>query len=311
GGTGGAGGPVGCVDFTRDLAPIVAERCGFAGCHGGGQPAAGLNLAGPAALDALQARVIPGEPEASRLIQVLDPTVDAGVQMPPGTPLGAGELALFAAWVAQGAAAEAPVDCEAPPPAPAAVEVQVEAPAQLAVGALGQGRAVALDESGAEIEEAVRWTSADPARLWVDDEGGLLGLAPGAVTLTAASGAARASVAVQVVPADPTPARFQGEVVPVLRARCATAGCHVDGVEPGDLRFDRDGDRLWRELVEDGAEQVDGPRVVPGEPGAGWLMRKLLEPDPGVGGQMPLGAGRLPAEAMQPLVTWILGGALP
>lgn len=100
------------------------------------------------------------------------------------------------------------------------------------------------------------------------------------------------------------------QVRAVTDAGCAVAGCHVDGVEPGDLRFDREPDKLW-EACRTAPKEVPGlARVKAGAPEASYVVQKLVQRMPAVGGQMPLGGGPLAAEKVQVIVRWILAGAL-
>ena len=92
------------ADFVRDVEPILHQRCYL--CHGSQQQMSGLRLdsresafgsreSGPA--------VVPGDPEASGLIQRIESDKD-GFRMPPGDdPLSRAEQATLRAWVATGA----------------------------------------------------------------------------------------------------------------------------------------------------------------------------------------------------------------
>lgn len=311
-----------CVD-PADVVALFTERCSFAGCHGGGAPAAGLRLEPAVAFDNLigvastqqpaMQRVAPGAPEASYLIAKLSPTPPVGSQMPLGGALTAAELALVRGWIAAGAPREACLDPGPDPePDPSEVaEVIVDrAPLQLGIGEVTQVRARAVDAEGEAVDVRVDWISANGIVVYSDGTGGLLGVGVGETAVHAvADGISSAGIAVTVIDANPPGASFFGEVEPMLRARCAVPGCHVDGIEPGDLRFDRDADRMWEELVEDDAEEVNLPRVRPGVPAGGYLVQKLALDRPAVGGRMPLGQPPLSVDDMQKVVTWIRAGA--
>ena len=159
-------------------------------------------------------------------------------------------------------------------------------------------------------DATVAWTSDAELTLYVDRQGALLGISPGTTTVRASAGGVdSAPVTVQVVPHQPPPATFT-QVRGVTTGACAISGCHVDGVEPGDLRFDRDPDDLWEELLEDGAEQVGGlERVLPNAPSESYLIHKLVQRAPAVGVQMPIGDTPLDATQVQVVVRWILDGA--
>lgn len=198
-------------------------------------------------------------------------------------------------------------DQGAPPPE---LTIELSGPATLAVGALDALQVTVRDADGQPVERAVGWQNDQPLVLYVDGEGGLLGVSPGTATVRAVLGDVESpAVTIEITAASPPAARFFAAVEPLLRANCGVPGCHVDGIEPGDLRFDRDPDRVWEELVEDGAEEVPGRRVSPDRPQSSYLIEKLSSPMPRVGGRMPLGQPPLSAAEVQPIVTWILGGA--
>ena len=92
------------VSFTRDVLPILSDKC-FA-CHG---PDAASRKAGLRLDDAASAReagaIVPGKPEESELLQRVLST-NANTQMPPaksGKKLTPQETELLRAWVASGA----------------------------------------------------------------------------------------------------------------------------------------------------------------------------------------------------------------
>jgi hypothetical protein len=96
------------VDYAREVKPILAQKC-FA-CHGSLKQESGLRLDAASAIrkggDSGPA-IVPGEAAKSRLIERVSAT-DVDVRMPPegeGEPLDAKQLALFKAWIDQGAEA--------------------------------------------------------------------------------------------------------------------------------------------------------------------------------------------------------------
>jgi hypothetical protein len=105
----------GDVDFDRDLAPVLAERC--LKCHGEDRQRAGLRL--DSAAGALRGAdngevpvVVPFDPDASRLLEVLV-SDDEDERMPPKGPrLTDEEVERFRRWIAAGA--PAPGGLEAP-----------------------------------------------------------------------------------------------------------------------------------------------------------------------------------------------------
>jgi hypothetical protein len=93
------------IDFNRDIAPILEERCW--GCHGADEQESGLRLdLRPQMLrggDSGLATVVPGKPETSYLIEVIN-HVDEDMAMPPDEDkLPAKEIELLTRWVKEGA----------------------------------------------------------------------------------------------------------------------------------------------------------------------------------------------------------------
>ena len=98
--------PSASVNFSRDVQPILSANC--TGCHVGASPAAGLRL--DSAAGVLQGSssgkiVVPGNSTQSALAQRVSDT--SGNQMPPGGSLPQAQIALIAAWIDQGAKADA------------------------------------------------------------------------------------------------------------------------------------------------------------------------------------------------------------
>lgn len=304
-------------DFPNAVQPIFSGSCS---CHAGAQPAAGLSLAAGEAyaalvnVDSSQApgvpRVLPGDPAGSYLIEKLAPGPSSGQQMPVGGMLADAQVATISAWIAAGAPATEVFACAGGQGGEVGeVEIDVEGPVQVQVGETVPLAALVTDSEGQPIEPTLVWTSSAELTLYVDGQGVLLGVSPGTVEVTAQAGAVTsAPVTVEVVDHDPPAASFT-QVRAVTDQRCAVSGCHVDGVEPGDLRFDRDPDKLWEELVEDGAEQVNMARVAPNAPTSSYLMHKLVLRTPAVGAQMPIGAAPMAASEVQVILRWILSGA--
>jgi hypothetical protein len=316
--TGGA--PDGACDFPGEVQPIFNDRC--AGCHSGASAQMGLDLAEGAAHTSLVGvdsaeqpgtpRVAAGDPAGSFLMMKVGANPPVGARMPIGGELSAAEMATLTAWIAAGAPASETFACAGGQQSDVgAVEIDPGTLRGLKVGDVAAVSAVVLDAEGEPLPDAaVQWKSSDGLTLYVDGVGGLLGVSPGQATIVAvAGGIASEPFALDVIPATPPSAPFTA-VNKLTTGRCAVSGCHVDGVEPGDLRFDRDPEDVWEELVEDAAEQVPGlRRVVPHDPKASYLMHKLALDVPQVGGRMPLAQPPLPASEVQVVLRWILGGA--
>lgn len=115
------------VSYYKDIRPIFQEHC--QGCH---QPAkrggeyvmtqfAGLQQGGESG----EAAIVPGQPQASYLIQQITPEGDAAAMPKDAPPLPADQRELIARWIAEGAADDSPAstrlqyDMEHPPVYPA------------------------------------------------------------------------------------------------------------------------------------------------------------------------------------------------
>ncbi len=93
------------VDFKRDIAPILEDRCW--GCHGEDEQESGLRLDRRAKMlrggDSGLSAIVPGKPEKSYLIEVIK-HLDPDVKMPPDEDkLPAKQIELLAQWVQEGA----------------------------------------------------------------------------------------------------------------------------------------------------------------------------------------------------------------
>ncbi len=105
-----------------------------------------------------------------------------------------------------------------------------------------------------------------------------------------------------VVPGGPDPVSYTLDVQPIWDGNCV--GCHGAGGNGGlDLRAP--GSR--GNLVDAASQNWGGMRVVPGEPDASVLYRKLTG-DGAVGPRMPQG-GALAADDIETVRRWIAEGA--
>ncbi len=91
------------VYFANDVLPLLNSKCSSAGCHGNGSAQDGVSLE-TYALIMQTAEVVPGDAQASELIEVILET-DPDKRMPPaGSPsLSADEISILQDWVSQGA----------------------------------------------------------------------------------------------------------------------------------------------------------------------------------------------------------------
>lgn len=100
---------------------------------------------------------------------------------------------------------------------------------------------------------------------------------------------------------DDAPITWSRHVLPLLRARCVS--CHLDGGERGEYRLDTPA------LAARAGESRATNLIVPGEPDASLLYRKLAERTPPVGAQMPLDAPPLEPRDLALVRRWIAEGA--
>jgi len=101
---------------------------------------------------------------------------------------------------------------------------------------------------------------------------------------------------------EPTLANIQARVFTPICVQC-----HVGAAAPRGLRLDSA--NAYNDLVNVSSQEVGNLlRVEPFNPDDSYLVRKI-EGTASVGGQMPLGGPPLPAEDIQLIRDWILGGA--
>ena len=92
---------------------IFARNCTFSSCHGASAPQMGMSLVAPthAAITGVPStevpslmRVVPGDPDASYLLQkITSATPLDGVRMPPDQPLAPHKIEAIRLWIAAGA----------------------------------------------------------------------------------------------------------------------------------------------------------------------------------------------------------------
>ena len=90
------------VDFTRDVQPLLKERC--IRCHGPSQQMNGYRLDRRSAAlgGVIRHNIVAGSSESSRLYQRLIGS-QVGPQMPPTGPLAPNEIAMLKQWIDEGA----------------------------------------------------------------------------------------------------------------------------------------------------------------------------------------------------------------
>ena len=93
------------VGYSNHVQALFNQRCAFGGCHGGSNPAAGLDLTTPSfsrLMNHVPRLVVSGVSNNSLLIQRLDGRI--GPQMPYNSqPLNPNQLAGIRKWIDEGA----------------------------------------------------------------------------------------------------------------------------------------------------------------------------------------------------------------
>ncbi len=102
--------PMAEVSFSKQIAPLLIKRC--QACHGAAEPKGGYQVGSFTAVmkagESESAAIVPGKPDESTLVSLIEST-DAGSRMPKDAdPLPAEEVALFKRWVAEGAKFDGP-----------------------------------------------------------------------------------------------------------------------------------------------------------------------------------------------------------
>lgn len=90
----------GIVDFTNEILPMIQSNCAMSGCHGTPYPADGVNLTTYAGI---REEVKPGNPNDSKLYEVLFETGDDLMPPPPAAPLTTAQKERIRLWILQGA----------------------------------------------------------------------------------------------------------------------------------------------------------------------------------------------------------------
>jgi hypothetical protein len=92
---------------------------------------------------------------------------------------------------------------------------------------------------------------------------------------------------------------FESKIRPVLVANCYKCHSAAAGKAKGGLRLDS------RSAIRSGGSR--GPAVVPGDPGASWLLTAIARTDPDL--EMPPEKDRLPEAVINDVAAWIRMGA--
>lgn len=174
-------------------------------------------------------------------------------------------------------------------------------PMTLGVGQSAQFAAEVRNHDGSILADPpLAWLSSDPGVLSIDAAGLAHALAPGTATIQARS-IDMLSAGVAVTVHNPAPS-YATVIQPIWNANCTR--CH--GSDGG---LSLSGDAYERIVNVTSAQNRAFKRIVPGNPNASYMLRKLEGCSTAgcVGGSMPPGAP-LPAAQLQLIRDWVLGG---
>ncbi len=98
--------PASNVSFADHIYPVFQVKCAFSGCHAQPNPADGIDLSTYAGVTADPNIVFLGEPDLSRLVWTIDPSVSGVSKMPPvgyASPVTLDQLEGIKTWIREGA----------------------------------------------------------------------------------------------------------------------------------------------------------------------------------------------------------------
>ncbi len=336
-------GSIACDPTTPGIVrDVFIPQCAVSGCHVEPDPASGIAL-GDAATIELQLVGVPsacdgspllvaGDAAASLLLRKLEGVAGCGDAMPPAGMLPSETIACVSSWIeglevtceqcGTGACVDPQTDanhcgsCDAPCPTGVAC---VAGTCDCGAHAIACGD-VCVDPLS-NPDHCGGCDAPCPlvclAGRCASDCGTLVDCDAACVDTTTSAehcggcnqpcGAGQACVDGACVCDAPQPS-FAADVAPLLAAACTGPACHAGAMPKADL--DLRATVSWSELVEVPASQCgDRLRVTPGDPGASYLMSKLLGVDLCSGTAMPKAGQSLPAEDLATLSAWICHGA--
>ncbi|MCA9707134.1 MAG: hypothetical protein KDK70_14880 [Myxococcales bacterium] len=337
---------LGCDDPEAAVGAIFAASCGGMGCHDA-NPSGGLDLLAPGWPERLIGqpsatcdgwiRVVPGDPDASFLVDKLEAPTACGATMPVGMSLPPEQIACIEAWISQLPPAtcetcggEACLDlmsdaqhcgaCDAPCPAGVACDAgscacpmgtMVCGDACVDTNANGQhcGGCDSPCDPGMVCSAGVCAASCGAL---TQCDGGCVDTEVDALHCGDCNQPCPMGSACQGGSCEcPGPdVSYAQDIEPIFVANCTSMGCHgfpmpQDGL---DLRAGQG----YADLVGVPSTQCAGlDRVAPGQPGDSYLINKLLGVDMCMGTRMPKGAPALAAGDVDLVTSWICKGALP
>jgi hypothetical protein len=98
--------PASNVSFADHIYPVLQVKCAFSGCHAQPNPADGIDLSTWSGVTTDPNIVFPYEPDLSRLVWTIDPSVSGVSKMPPigyARPITLDQLEGIKKWIAEGA----------------------------------------------------------------------------------------------------------------------------------------------------------------------------------------------------------------
>ncbi len=98
--------PADSVSFAQHIYPVFQVKCAFSGCHSQPNPSDGIDLSTWAGVTADPNIVFPGEPDLSRLVWTIDPSISGVSKMPPigyARPVTPDQIQGIRTWISEGA----------------------------------------------------------------------------------------------------------------------------------------------------------------------------------------------------------------
>lgn len=335
----------GCEDPEAAVEAIFMASCLGAGCHGD-EASGGLDLLAPGWQERLigqpsstcdgWVRVVPGDLDASFLVNKLFSQPACGASMPLGQPLLPEEIACIESWVAQlepsscdmcggdtcvdlmtdaqhcgGCDSACPESvpcqdgsCACPPGTVLCGDACVD------TNANGQhcGDCDSPCEPGLLCNAGTCAAGCDGL---TECDGGCVdtttdGLHCGGCSQPCTMGAGCMGGACECGGPDAT---YTQDIEPLFVGGCASMGCH--GFPMPQLGLDLRAGAGYADMVGVGSAQCAGQTlVVPGQPGSSYLMNKLLGVDMCLGTRMPKGLEPLSADELDLVSSWICKGAV-
>ncbi|MCX8072670.1 MAG: hypothetical protein N3C12_09485 [Candidatus Binatia bacterium] len=255
--------PDATVSFSQDILPILQNRgCQSPACHGGPFPSSGYDLRtyagmfGPGvwARSLNGCEIVPGNPDASLLLEKLGPTPRFGQRMPLGRePLSADEMEILRRWILEGARSDftppaepSPTPSSSPSPTPSPGMTENCDTAGVICTTMGTGKALFDGDGKPALETSLYfpWSVAFDAQgrpLVVDANNLRLRRLEADGTVTTVMGTGIEAFPVDGTPAVETPLHHASEVQLDNEGRWLIAGNHV----PAVFRVNQDG-RVYR-----------------------------------------------------------------